>query len=61
MFIEIANQKKLVFDRNLESGIEVTSLTIISGQDSGKDKYSPQCECTVLADLSVDSIYIPHR
>lgn len=30
-------------------------------QDSSKDKFSPQCECTVLTDLSVDSIYIPNR
>jgi len=28
--------------------------------DSSKDKFSPQCECTVLTDLSVDSIYIPN-
>ena len=25
-----------------------------------KDKFSPQYECTMLADLSVDSIYIPN-
>ena len=25
-----------------------------------KDKYSPQYECTVLSDLSVDNIYIPN-
>jgi hypothetical protein len=28
-------------------------------QDSEKDKFSPQYECTMLTDLSVDSIYIP--
>ena len=37
----------------------VLKLVCIS-QDSGKDKFSPQCECTVLTDLSVDSIYIPN-
>ena len=37
----------------------VLKLLCIS-QDSGKDKFSPQCECTVLTDLSVDSIYIPN-
>ena len=29
-------------------------------QDAVKDKYSPQYECTVLSDLSVDNIYIPN-
>merc|ERR1719450_1103268 len=28
--------------------------------DAVKDKYSPQYECTVLSDLSVDNIYIPN-
>ena len=29
-------------------------------QDTLKDKFSPQYDCTVLTDLSVDSIYIPN-
>ena len=35
-------------------------MSIGNFQDAVKDKYSPQYECTVLSDLSVDNIYIPN-